>query len=338
VVVVAPTDLGVTFTETPVVNPNPGTSIYEGAAFGPFTVFYSATDNFYIYENSQFLVALPAQGFVAFNAAPTDTGVNFIGRNAADQYGTAQIDFCGGAPSEVRFGTFARQDFNFSGGVFWNGNSTDVLCGGTPGNGKVFVVEHGGEPKVFDVPAGSHLQDVFPDANGCVALGTGNNTAFRFVGNQVSLLDTTPLDFTPGSGTVAGSGNYYITDAFDPKLYEYTRDGRQVASHDLSTEIFRIHALPNGDVLGLAPPRTFVMFDPDFELETTYLLSGTGNDILDFKPAPGERTLIFLRDPTVGRSFARTLQEERVDAAVRRANWLLRAYSRDACLGNIEGR
>ena len=313
VTVFPPTTLDVTFTETPLVNPNPGTSIYEGASFGPFHSFYSGTDNFYVFKDGEFIQAIPAQGFVAANAAPIDTGVVFIGRNAADQYGTARIDFCGGVPSAVQFHTFTQQGFTFSQGVFWNGNSTGLICGATPSDGKVFRVKPPEEPQVFNLPAGSRAQDVFIDGNACVVLGTGRNGILRFEETGESLF--IDLSWTPGSGTVAPNGNLYVTDAYNPKLNELTRDGQQVADFDLSASIFRISTLPNGDVFGLVPPRTFVVFDPDFGLEATHPLSGTGNNIVDFKPKPGLQpgVLVFLNDPTVGRSFVRTVEMDMAD-------------------------
>lgn len=307
VTVVRPTELDVTFTEAPFVNPNPGTSILRGASFSRFDVFSSSTDQLYIFEDGQYVQSIPTQGFVAFDAAPTDTGVKFIGRNASDEYGTAQIDLCGGAPPAVQFATFAQQDFDFSQGVFWNGNSTGLICGATPADGKVFRIEGSLPPFYGDVPSGSHVQDVFIDGNACVALVTGNNGIFR-AGAQGTTF--TSLPFTPGSGTVADFGdNFWIGGAVGAKLYRIERDGTQVAEYNLSAPIFRISLLPNGDVFGLAPPRTFVIFDPDFGLETSHVLSGTGNNITDFKPGPGYpvATTVFLNDPTVGRSFVREM-------------------------------
>jgi hypothetical protein len=307
VTVVPPTDPGVTFTESPVPHPIPTESVYEGASFGRIDVFYTSSQQFYVYEDGAFRYGIPSQGFVAFNAAPTDTGVSFIGHDASDRLATADVEFCDEGAYAFAIKLFDQFSPDTSQGIFWNGNGTGLVCGGTPADGTVFFQRPGGLLDHYPLPAGAHLQELFPDGNACVALTTGTNGIFRYDSDGTAF---TNLPFTPGSGTPAPSGNLYVTDAFDPWLYEMTRSAQQLAQYGLPQPLFRVHTLPNGDLFGFAGGRTFVIFDPDFGQSATHVLSGTGSTIIDLKPSPGTETLVFLRDAAAGRSFVRNLDED----------------------------
>lgn len=341
--VVAPTDPGVTFTEFPVIHPFPGTNVNTGASFGQFDVlfnFFGTTKQFLVFDNGVYVSAVDAQGFTAFNCAPIDVGVKCIGQAASGQSAAAQIKLCGGdIPPTVTIHAFADQSLNLSQGVFLNGGTDGVLCGETPADKRAFNLGTSDEPFFVPLLPGATATEVFVTPDACATLTSGSN-GLVLIPKNGGPSTLRALSFRPAGGTAADDGNYWMSDALTGELVKVRVDGTEAGRFPLGKALYRMSTLSAGEVAGWSPPRTFVVYNPTFNLGASHVFLGTASDIVDIKPIPGflDAFSEFHYDAAARQSFIRWLRVLRREE-VRRGWWATsRRVLPENCLRDSPGR
>ena len=300
--VVPPTSANLSATDVGFINPNPGSSQSTGASFGQTDMFHSSTGVFNFYDEGAFTFAVPTQGFVAYNCAAIDDGWSCFGAKGSE-LNVAQIVLCGENQASVSFIKVPDQNFDVTGGVFFNGNS-DVVCGATPG-GKIFQFNSGRQDDPFffgTMPTGSRVQEALPFGRGCAFLGTGRNGIFYHSRSEEPFF--TDLSSQPDSVTTRRTGNLFVSFP-SGKVVEIDRSGKEVASHDAPSRIFRTTMLPPDDVSSLVFPRIGLDWSPTFGNSLFHTILTSDNDVNDLKGAPGGATIFFMHDRIVVRTFPR---------------------------------
>jgi hypothetical protein len=242
---------------------------------------------------------------------------------------------CGGdIPPTVTIHTFAGQSLNLSQGVFLNGGTDGVLCWETPADKKAGSLGASNELSIVPLPPGATATEVFVTADACATLTSGSNGLVLIPKNGGPSTFRSLL-FRPAGGTAADDGNYWISDALTGELAKIRRDGSEAGRFGLGKPIYRVSTLPTGEVTGWSPPRTFVVYNPTFNLGASYVFLGTASNIVDVKPTPRlpNVSIVIHYDPTAGQYFGRSLE-----SFTRSLPDLYRLGFGDGCVRGISGR